>query len=168
MVGFPLQSARKGPLMATEPKISVQTLLLVECLALQSDYKSFSPSVDWDNVDWNSAPAIQETPVTSAICEPKPGEKVDAGLEVPGQLPGQLAWLPTNGAWAGSSIPCESFQASACQGMALRACWSLHAPVWAVDERADQEAAGPLRSAHCQSTLFPEAPVLPLHQQVCC
>eukprot|EP00891_Asterochloris_glomerata_P006279 jgi/Astpho2/6279/e_gw1.00088.31.1_t len=49
----------------------------------QSDYKSFSPSVDWDNVDWNSAPAIQETPVTSAICEPKPGEKVDAGHEVP-------------------------------------------------------------------------------------
>ena len=25
----------------------------------QRDYKSFSPSVDWNNVDWSSAPAIQ-------------------------------------------------------------------------------------------------------------
>lgn len=25
----------------------------------QHDYKSFSPSVDWDTVDWSSAPAIQ-------------------------------------------------------------------------------------------------------------
>ena len=82
----------------------------MKCLALQSDYKSFSPSVDWDNVDWNSAPAIQETPVTSAICEPKAGEKVDAGLELPGQRPGQLAGLPVSGVRA-------SYQASVCQVM---------------------------------------------------
>ncbi len=25
----------------------------------QKDYKSFSPSVGWDEVDWSSAPAIQ-------------------------------------------------------------------------------------------------------------
>ncbi len=25
----------------------------------QRDYKSFCPSVDWDTVDWGSAPAIQ-------------------------------------------------------------------------------------------------------------
>ena len=25
----------------------------------QKDYKGFSPSVDWDTVDWSSAPAIQ-------------------------------------------------------------------------------------------------------------
>lgn len=42
-------------------------------LILQKDYKSFSPSVDWDNVDWSSAPAVQETNVQSAICEPRPG-----------------------------------------------------------------------------------------------
>jgi len=36
----------------------------------QRDYKSFSPNVDWDNVDWSSAPAMQDMPVTSAICEP--------------------------------------------------------------------------------------------------
>ena len=47
------------------------------CL-VQKDYKSFSPSVDWDNVDWDSAPAVQETNVQSAICEPQPGHVVDA------------------------------------------------------------------------------------------
>ena len=25
----------------------------------QKDYKGFNPSVDWDTVDWSSAPAIQ-------------------------------------------------------------------------------------------------------------
>jgi sulfite oxidase len=30
----------------------------------------FSPSVDWDTVDFSSSPAIQELPVVSAICEP--------------------------------------------------------------------------------------------------
>jgi sulfite oxidase len=39
----------------------------------QNDYKSFSPNVDWDNVDWTSSPAIQNMPVTSAITEPAPG-----------------------------------------------------------------------------------------------
>eukprot|EP00245_Coleochaete_scutata_P010478 TRINITY_DN3671_c0_g2_i1.p1 TRINITY_DN3671_c0_g2~~TRINITY_DN3671_c0_g2_i1.p1 ORF type:complete len:580 (+),score=104.36 TRINITY_DN3671_c0_g2_i1:155-1741(+) len=39
----------------------------------QHDYKSFSPNVDWHNVDWTSAPSLQETPVTSAICQPRPG-----------------------------------------------------------------------------------------------
>lgn len=39
----------------------------------QKDYKSFSPSVDWDNVDFSKAPAIQETPVQSAICSPLEG-----------------------------------------------------------------------------------------------
>ena len=35
------------------------------------DYKSFSPSVDFSDVDWDSSPAIQELPVQSLICEPK-------------------------------------------------------------------------------------------------
>ena len=33
----------------------------------QRDYKNFSPSVDWDNVDFDSAPAIQDMPVQSHI-----------------------------------------------------------------------------------------------------
>jgi sulfite oxidase len=36
----------------------------------QKDYKSFSPSTDWDTVDWGAAPAIQELPVNSAIIQP--------------------------------------------------------------------------------------------------
>ena len=33
--------------------------------------------VDWDNVDWKSAPAIQETNVTSAIISPHPQESIE-------------------------------------------------------------------------------------------
>ncbi|KAI5741315.1 hypothetical protein M8J76_012407 [Diaphorina citri] len=36
----------------------------------QNDYKGFSPSTDWDTVDFAKSPAIQELPVISAICLP--------------------------------------------------------------------------------------------------
>ena len=42
----------------------------------QKDYKGFSPSTDWDTVDFSKSPAIQNMPVTSAICSPKNGESV--------------------------------------------------------------------------------------------
>lgn len=42
----------------------------------QKDYKTFSPSVDWDTVDWGASPAIQNMPVTSLICFPCPGTEV--------------------------------------------------------------------------------------------
>ncbi|XP_046386622.1 sulfite oxidase [Ischnura elegans] len=42
----------------------------------QGDYKGFSPSVDWNNVDFSKSPAIQELPVISAICDPVDGESV--------------------------------------------------------------------------------------------
>ncbi|XP_023245884.1 probable sulfite oxidase, mitochondrial isoform X2 [Copidosoma floridanum] len=45
----------------------------------QNDYKGFSPSIDWHNVDFSKAPAIQEMPVTSAICVPQKGDKVPVG-----------------------------------------------------------------------------------------
>ncbi|XP_055598643.1 sulfite oxidase, mitochondrial isoform X2 [Uranotaenia lowii] len=44
----------------------------------QNDYKSFSPSTDWDTVDFKKAPAIQNMPVTSAICSPANGDQVKA------------------------------------------------------------------------------------------
>ncbi|XP_044169226.1 sulfite oxidase-like [Acropora millepora] len=44
----------------------------------RNDYKGFSPSVDWDTVDFKSAPAIQDLPVTSAICEPAEGAVISA------------------------------------------------------------------------------------------
>lgn len=37
----------------------------------QRDYKGFPPFVDPTNVDWSSAPAIQDYPVQSAICLPQ-------------------------------------------------------------------------------------------------
>lgn len=45
----------------------------------RNDYKGFSPSVDWDTVDYTTAPAIQELPVQSAITHPRPGAAVPEG-----------------------------------------------------------------------------------------
>jgi len=45
----------------------------------QRDYKGFGPYVDWDTVDFDKAPAIQDLPVQSAITEPCPGAKVEPG-----------------------------------------------------------------------------------------
>lgn len=42
----------------------------------QGDYKGFSPSTDWDTVDFSKSPAMQSMPVTSAICSPKADEIV--------------------------------------------------------------------------------------------
>ncbi|XP_011498053.1 PREDICTED: probable sulfite oxidase, mitochondrial [Ceratosolen solmsi marchali] len=42
----------------------------------QNDYKGFAPSINWDNVDFSKAPAIQEMPVTSAICTPQENSKI--------------------------------------------------------------------------------------------
>ncbi|XP_018580162.1 sulfite oxidase [Anoplophora glabripennis] len=43
----------------------------------QNDYKGFSPSTDWDTVDFTKSPAIQELPVISAICQPCNGDNVE-------------------------------------------------------------------------------------------
>lgn len=54
----------------------------------QNDYKAFSPSTNWENVDFKTAPAIQNMPVTSAICSPNPNDHeikiIDGNLEVKG------------------------------------------------------------------------------------
>ncbi|KAH8289342.1 hypothetical protein KR054_004032 [Drosophila jambulina] len=42
----------------------------------QNDYKGFSPSTDWDTVDFSKSDAIQAMPVTSAICAPQAGARV--------------------------------------------------------------------------------------------
>lgn len=47
----------------------------------QNDYKGFSPSTDWDTVDYKTAPAIQELPVQSAITIPANGTSVDRSDE---------------------------------------------------------------------------------------
>jgi sulfite oxidase len=58
----------------------------------QNDYKSFAPGVDWHNVDWKSAPAIQELPVQSAICEPTPGAKLPLDAADPHVTVKGYAW----------------------------------------------------------------------------
>ena len=53
-------------------------------------------------MDWASAPAVQETNVQSAICEPAPGTEVEGPLdeiEVRAHVPGCLQLL-------GTSLPC--------------------------------------------------------------
>ncbi|XP_067121152.1 sulfite oxidase-like [Centruroides vittatus] len=53
----------------------------------QNDYKSFSPNVDANNVNWCKSVAIQEIPVVSAICEPVNNSKVkicDGKLKIKG------------------------------------------------------------------------------------
>lgn len=47
----------------------------------QNDYKGFSPNIDWGNVNYKTAPAIQELPVQSAITVPAPGTVLDAGAD---------------------------------------------------------------------------------------
>lgn len=87
MNGAPLTRDHGAPVRVVAPGIigarNVKWLSKVstsaeECQGFwqQKDYKSFSPSVDWDTVDWNSSPAIQESPITSAVCEPKKGDQV--------------------------------------------------------------------------------------------
>lgn len=41
-----------------------------------ADCAGFCPSTDWDTVDFSSAPAIQELPITSVVCSPAEGEAV--------------------------------------------------------------------------------------------
>ncbi|KYM81913.1 putative sulfite oxidase, mitochondrial [Atta colombica] len=43
----------------------------------QGDYKGFSPSTTWNNVDFNKSPAIQEMPVVSAICDPQDTDTIE-------------------------------------------------------------------------------------------
>lgn len=39
-------------------------------------HAGFCPSTDWDTVDFKSAPAIQELPITSVVCSPTEGSTV--------------------------------------------------------------------------------------------
>lgn len=90
MNGEPLPADHGFPLRVVVPGIvgarNVKWLSKVHCSDeessshwQQNDYKSFSPSTDWDTVNFKSAPAIQEAPIQSAICSPLPGQKLPKG-----------------------------------------------------------------------------------------
>ncbi|XP_043266348.1 sulfite oxidase, mitochondrial [Colletes gigas] len=77
--GFPIRVIVPGVVGARNVKWLGKMIISTEESHSQwqrGDYKGFSPSVDWDNVDFSKAPAIQEMPVISAICTPEPLETV--------------------------------------------------------------------------------------------
>lgn len=82
--GFPLRVVVPGIVGARNVKWLKKIILSHEESRSQfqrNDYKGFSPNVDWHNVDWKSAPAIQELPVQSSICVPSDGAKLPPGEE---------------------------------------------------------------------------------------
>ncbi|CAG2162289.1 unnamed protein product [Oppiella nova] len=77
--GFPLRLIAPGVVGARNVKWLSRIVLSDEeshSHWQRKDYKSFSPNIDWHNVDFESAPSIQELPVQSAICEPREGQLV--------------------------------------------------------------------------------------------
>lgn len=77
------------------------------CCVLQHDYKAFAPGVTAENVDWGSAPALQESPVTSAICEPVNGTQIEEGTN---ELPGNHTVLSAQGLCRQASSSTPSFR----------------------------------------------------------
>jgi len=77
--GFPIRAIVPGNVGARNVKWLGQMVVSSEESTghwQANDYKGFSPSVDWNNVDFTKSPAIQELPVQSAICEPEDGDLV--------------------------------------------------------------------------------------------
>jgi len=86
--GFPIRAVVPGSVGARNVKWLGQMVISSEESTghwQANDYKGFSPSVDWNNVDFTKSPAIQELPVQSAICEPEDGDVVK--LDVNNRLP---------------------------------------------------------------------------------
>lgn len=87
--GEPIPADHGAPLRAVVPGVTgarqVKWLGKVIADAEESnslwqvkDYKLFPPTMDWNNVDFSSMPAMQEMPVQSAIAEPAPGAAIVA------------------------------------------------------------------------------------------
>nr|XP_061814154.1 sulfite oxidase-like [Nerophis lumbriciformis] len=77
--GFPVRVVVPGTVGARNVKWLSKITVSVEESGShwqQNDYKGFSPTTDWDTVDFKSAPAIQELPVQSAITVPAQGASV--------------------------------------------------------------------------------------------
>lgn len=78
--GFPIRLIAPGVVGARNVKWLKKVVLSEEESEShwqRRDYKCFSPNVDWDNVDFEKAPSIQDTPVQSVICDPFDGQKVN-------------------------------------------------------------------------------------------
>jgi len=80
--GYPVRAIVPGTTAARSVKWVYQVLASdEECTGFwqQNDYKAFCPSQDPNTVDWSSAPAMQEFPVTSFITSPRSGDKIPPG-----------------------------------------------------------------------------------------
>ncbi|XP_045468977.1 sulfite oxidase-like isoform X1 [Harmonia axyridis] len=78
--GFPVRAVVPGVVGARNVKWLAKIIVASEESQShwqQKDYKGFSPSTDWDTVDYSKSPSIQELPVTSAICQPMNNATVD-------------------------------------------------------------------------------------------
>eukprot|EP00921_Rhytidocystis_pertsovi_P014674 GHVQ01023652.1.p1 GENE.GHVQ01023652.1~~GHVQ01023652.1.p1 ORF type:complete len:663 (+),score=65.64 GHVQ01023652.1:365-2353(+) len=74
--GYPLRAIVPGVVGARNVKWLNRVVLSddeSQSFWQQNDYRVFSPSVDWEHVNWRRAPSIQEYPVQSGICEPRDG-----------------------------------------------------------------------------------------------
>lgn len=68
--GFPVRAVVPGVVGARNVKWVSKIVLHPEESPShwqQRDYRGFPPNIDWDNVQWESMPSIQELPVVSAI-----------------------------------------------------------------------------------------------------
>lgn len=82
--GFPLRTVVPGHVAARSVKwVNSISLSADESQShwQQQDYKGFSPSSNWKNIDYSKATSIQEMPVQSAILEPSREFKLDADAE---------------------------------------------------------------------------------------
>lgn len=95
--GFPVRLVAPGIVGARNVKWLSKIILSDEeshSFWQRRDYKGFSPNVDWSNVNFDTAPSIQELPVQSAICDPLDGSTV---------LPDSNGFINVGGyAWSGA------------------------------------------------------------------
>ncbi|KAK9010853.1 hypothetical protein V6N11_043720 [Hibiscus sabdariffa] len=91
--GYPLRVIVPGVIGARSVKwLDSINIIAEECQGffMQKDYKMFPPSVDWDNINWNTRKPQMDFPVQSVICsledvQPiKPGKVTISGYAVAG------------------------------------------------------------------------------------
>lgn len=82
--GYPVRVIIPGVLGARQVKWLRKIYLSdeeSECHWQRRDYKGFNSSIDWHNVDFDSAVAISQLPVVSAICDPPEGTELEEGAD---------------------------------------------------------------------------------------
>lgn len=142
--GYPVRAIVPGIVGARQVKWVGRVALAsgeADSLWQTKDYKLFPPFMDMDNVDFSAAPAMEDMPVQSAICEPADGAVLPFGTtEVVakgfawaggGRAITQVHVSPDGGAtWVGADItaqpPDESPSSTRSWGWTL---WEARLPV---------------------------------------